>query len=284
VTSDIEKGNTAKGMNKILRIKIGLGIVGICIMGVNEGMAIAAPLTSHLKSHLKSQVQVIAQKISQALFGLGLPKTAGTGGSVRLKDDVGGFESSGAKFLPILALLVPEDGAKTASDRPTVYWNMILNTPQDYKLTFFLQETAEENSKVVLEQEVTITKGGLFKFQIPQSINANTPRRWGIKCKWPNGRIVAANGIFTVTDPKPEVKMALSTAKTDLDKARVYASNSYWYDALDAYTNWINANPQDTGAIQERGKVITEGFKDRKGLNTETFVAQINTAQIQQFK
>jgi hypothetical protein len=280
VTFNTGKGDTAADMNKILRIKICLGVVGICVMGVNEvaGMAIAAPLTSHLKF----QVQLIAQKVSQALFGLGLPKTAGTGGSVRLKDD--GLESSGGKFLPILALLVPEDGAKTASDRPTVYWNMILNYPQDYKLTFFLQETAEENSKVVLEQEVTITKGGLFKFQIPQSINPNAPRRWGIKCKWPDGKIVAANGVFAFTEPNSEIKMALSAAKTDLDKARIYASNSYWYDALDAYTNWINANPQDNVAIQERGKVITEGFKDRKGLNTETFVAQINTAQIKEFK
>lgn len=273
--------NSGKGMNKVLWIKLGLGVVGI--WGINEvaGMAIAAPLTSHLKS----QVQIVAQKISQALFGLGLPKTAGTGGSVRLKEDLGGgFESSAPKFLPILALLVPEDGAKTASDRPIVYWNMILNTPQDYKLTFFLQETAEENSKVVLEQEITITKGGLYKFQIPQSLDSNTPRRWGVKCKWADGRVVAANGIFAVTEPKPEVKMALSMAKTDLDKARIYATNSYWYDALDAYTNWINANSQDAIAIQERGKVITEGFKGREGLNPETFVTQINSAQIREFK
>jgi Domain of Unknown Function (DUF928) len=264
-------------MNKILRV--GIGVLGICLVGLNKltGMAIADPI--------KYQVQIIAQQFKQAIYGLGLPKTAGTGGSVRLKDESGGgFESSSSKTLPILALMVPEDGARTASSRPTVYWNMILNDPQDYKLTFFLQETAEESSKVILEQEITITKGGLFKYQVPQSIDTSTPRRWGVKCKWPSGRVVNANGLLAFIEPKPEVKLALESAKTDLDKARVYASNSYWYDAMDAYTSWIKANPQDMIAIKERGAVIDEGFKGRQGLNLKTFVAQVNSAVIQDFQ
>lgn len=265
-------------MNKIFRIGIGFGVIGICAIGINEfmGMAIANPL--------RYQVQIIAQQFKQAIYGLGLPKTAGTGGSVRLKDEPGGFESSGTKTLPILALMVPEDGARTVSSRPTVYWNMILNEPQDYKLTFFLQETAEENSKVVLEQEVTITKGGLFRFQIPQSIDPNTSRRWGVKCKWPTGKVVTGNGILAFTEPKPEMKLALESVKTDLDRARVYASSGYWYDALDAYTNWIKANPNDAIAMQERGTLIDAGFNGRKGLDTKTFIAQVNSAEIQEFK
>ena len=147
-----------------------------------------------------------------------------------------------------------------------------------------MQESAEENSKVVLEQEITITRGGLFRFQIPQSIDPNTSRRWGIKCTWPLGKIVAGNGILAFTEPQPEMKLALESAKTSLDRARVYASNGYWYDALDAYTNWIKANPNDAIAIQERGIVIEAGFEGRKGLDPKTFIAQINSADIQEFK
>jgi hypothetical protein len=264
-----------KGM-KILKVSLSLGIA--CVVGINE-LAISAIATP-----LRYQAQLVAQKISQALYGLGLPKTAGTGGSVRLKDDTGGgFESSGAKTIPILALMVPEDGARTASLRPTVYWNMVLNEPQDYKLTFFLQESVAEDSKVVLEQEITITKGGLFKFQLPQ-IEGNAPRRWGVRCQWVSGRVVTANGLLAFSEPKPQVKMALSAAKTDLEKARVYADSGYWYDAIDAYTNWINANPQDSVAIQERGNIIGEGFKQRNGVDTKSFVAQINSAPVKEFK
>jgi len=264
-------------MNKILQINIGLGILSICGLGINEfvGTAIATPL--------RSQIQIIAQKINQALYGLGLPKTAGTGGSVRLKEDMGGFESSG-KTLPLIALMVPEDGARTATSRPTVYWNMILNDPQDYKLTFFLQESDAADSKVILEKEITVTQGGLFKFELPQSIDANTPRRWGVKCKWASGKVVTANGIFAYIEPKPETKIALDAAKTDIGKARIYVSSGFWYDAIDTYSRLIKSNPQDTTAIQERGKLITEGFKGHEGLNTKAFIAQLNTAGIQEFK
>jgi hypothetical protein len=275
------------GMNKVLRIDIGLGAIGICILGscvgIKEitGMAIA----EQLSQPLRSQIQIVTQRINQALYGLGLPKTAGTGGSVRIMDGSGGgFESSNVKILPILALMVPEDGAKSASDRPTVYWNAILNKTEDYRLTFFLQETAEETSKVVLEREIVVTKGGLYRFQIPQAVDTNTPRRWGVRCKWVSGRVEVANGLISVIEPKPEVKVALDAAKSDLDKARVYATNGYWYDALNAYTNWIENNPQDAKAIQERGDVIKEGFKGHKGLDTTSFVAQVNSAAIQEFK
>jgi hypothetical protein len=266
-----------KGMNKIFKIIMGAGIVGLVSLNELANTAIATPL--------RYQAQLVAQKISQALYGLGLPKTAGTGGSVRLRDETGGgFESSGTRTIPILALMVPEDGARTASLRPTVYWNMVLNEPQDYKLSFFLQETAAEDSKVVLEQEITITKGGLFKFQIPQTLEGTAPRRWGVRCKWADGRIVTANGLLAFSEPKPEIKMALSAAKTDLEKARVYADSGYWYDAIDSYTNWINGNPQDSMAIQERGNIIREGFKGRQGVDTKSFVSQINSAPVKEFK
>jgi len=273
-----------QGMHKGVNISfgtIGIFLLGTYLIGINEitGIAIASPLIKPLRN----QIQTIAQGLTQSLYGLGLPKTAGTGGSVRLTDDLG-LESSKVKTLPILALMVPEDGAKSASNRPTLYWNMILNKPQDYTLTFFLQETAEENSKVILEQEIVVNKGGLYKFQIPQSIDANTSRRWGVRCKWASGVIITANGILSVVEPKPEVTVALNAAKTDLDKAKIYAANGYWYDALDAYTQWINSNPQDAIAIQERSNVITEGFNGHKGLDTKSFVTQVNSAAIQEFK
>ena len=265
---------TVKGISKI-----GLGFF------IGGGIVVNGFSNTAIADSLKYQVQIIAQKITQTLYGLGLPKTAGTGGSVRLKDDQDLVLRSGtARALPILALMVPEDGARTSSARPTLYWNMILNEPQDYKLTFFLQETAAENSKVVLEQEITITKGGLFKFQLPQSLDANIPRRWGVKCKWASGKVVEANGILAFTEPKPEFKVALESAQSSLEKARVYVSYGYWYDALDAYNNWITANPQDAKAIQERSSLISEGFQGHKGLNTKAFIAQINTAAIQEFK
>ncbi len=279
--TDINK-NSNKNTNKnILTGKI-LQIAGFSAFSIYliSPQAIAYPRPN----------QIVSQQVKPQSYGLGQPKTSSTGGSVRLTgDERGGFESSGKpKTLPILALLVPEDGARTASSRPTVYWYMILNGAQNYKLTFSLNETAAEDSKVVLEQEITVAKGGLFKFQIPHSLETNVPRRWSVKCIWPMGKVVMASGILAVAEPKPEIKMAISSAKTDLDKARVYADNGFWYDALDAYSSWINANPKDAAARSERDNLIgagfKESFKENKEFDLNTFIDKVNLEPVQEFK
>ena len=227
---------------------------------------------------------LFSQPLNKFNYGLGLPRTAGTGGSVRLKDGSGGgFESSTFRTVPILALMVPEDGAKTASSRPTVYWNMVLNQTQNYKLTFYLHETAEETSKVVLEEEITITKGGLFKYQIPQNLDANVPRRWGVRCRWENGRIVEAGGVVVFREASSELKTSLAQATNLRQKAQLYAQAGYWYDALDAYNVWISANPQDQTALNERAELIRQGFSEPQGFRIRDLIAQINIAPLQEF-
>ncbi|MFN5817520.1 MAG: DUF928 domain-containing protein, partial [Pseudanabaena sp.] len=50
----------------------------------------------------------------------------------------------------------------------------------------------------------------------------------------------------------------INTASTDLLKARIYARNAYWYDALDAYSKWIDANPRDQQALNERMQMLDQ--------------------------
>ena len=237
-----------------------------------------------LKNHLRAIATAIFIGFSLPVlsqpknYGLGLPKTSNSGGSVRFLDKT--IDNPITRTVPILALMVPEDGAKTASSRPTVYWNMVLNQTQNYKLTFYLHETAEETSKVVLEEEITITKGGLFKYQIPQNLDANVPRRWGVRCRWENGRIVEAGGVVVFREASSELKTSLAQATNLRQKAQLYAQAGYWYDALDAYNVWISANPQDQTALNERAELIRQGFR----AGTRDLIAQINTTTLQEFK
>ena len=103
------------------------------------------------------------KQLKKSSYGLGLPKTAGTGGSARVLDDgVGGFESSGTTTtIPILALMVPEDGAKTSSARPTFYW-YVFGGDINYKATFNLYEDSSTGAKSIYQLESNITKGGLL--------------------------------------------------------------------------------------------------------------------------
>lgn len=44
----------------------------------------------------------------------------------------------------------------------------------------------------------------------------------------------------------------------NLEKARIFAANLYWYDALDEYTKWIDANPNDMQASRERLSMLDQ--------------------------
>ncbi|CAN1212637.1 hypothetical protein TUMEXPCC7403_20695 [Tumidithrix helvetica PCC 7403] len=57
-----------------------------------------------------------------------------------------------------------------------------------------------------------------------------------------------------------EVKQAIQQAYSDLEKARIYAGYFYWYDAFDAYTQWLDANPSDLIARRERSAMMNLGL------------------------
>ena len=50
---------------------------------------------------------------------------------------------------------------------------------------------------------------------------------------------------------------------TILDKARIYAKYYYWYDAFDAYSQWLEQHPKDVVARREREKMLQENLSSR---------------------
>jgi hypothetical protein len=202
---------------------------------------------------------------ASAQYGLGLPKSASSGGATR-------------GDLPLLTILAPEDGAKTLSSRPTFYWYI---APQDnetktsttipltdhgkgsVKVTFFLREGSERSAKSIFVAEGRAEGSGLYKFTLPE----NAPKlvegklqRWQIRWQESGGQVDIS--AYIRRDDNPAVLNALSSAKNDLEKARVYAKNAYWYDAIDAYTSWLSKNPKDDVAITERSNLVKSGLNN----------------------
>lgn len=189
-------------------------------------------------------------------YGLGLPRTAGTGGATR-------------GTLPLVTMLIPEDGGRTVSSRPTFYWYVsperdgaVASKP--FQVTFFLRENPEISAKSVFKAEGETNKSGLYKFTLPDSappLEVGKVQRWQIRWRSETGSTqVDVNGMIMLAEASSDLRQALSKAATDLDKARVYASKSYWYDALDAYSKWLEANPKDATARQERSSLLMKGF------------------------
>lgn len=227
-----------------------------------------------------------------AQYGLGLPKSAGSGGATRSVDS-----------LPHVTILVPGDGARTLVSRPTFYWYI---APQDivattstspttvpqaddgkspFKVTFFLRDGNERASKSIFKAEGKAQGAGLYKFTLPENapeLKKGKVQRWQVRWEGTSGAVQVDVNALIRRDEDPEIVKAIALAKNDLEKARIYTKNAYWYDAIDAYTSWISQNPKDNVASAERNNLLKVGLpnnlafinvkEDENGRKTEEFV------------
>ena len=220
-----------------------------------------------------------------AQYGLGLPKSAGSGGATR------------SDKLPEIMMLVPEDGAKSFVTRPTFYWYIAPPTPEQSasttetnleqvkspssnQITFFLRDGYEKISKSIFIAEGKIDKPGLYKFTLPENspeLITGKVQHWQIRWQ-SNGGNSQINVYAPIRrDEDLVVAKAIAVAKNDLEKARIFTKNAYWYDAIDAYTSWLIKNPQDQVAKNERGDLLKEGLKSNTAFSKEQ---QANVAKL----
>lgn len=212
-----------------------------------------------------------------AQYGLGLPRSAGTGGATRGN-------------LPHITMIVPEDGAKTLAARPTFYWYIAppnltgITNPattavpsssegkQSFKITLFLRDGSDRSARSVFVGEGVADQPGLYKFTLPADapeLVVGKVQRWQVRWQANNGASQVDVNAPIRRDADPKVLAAIAIAKDDLAKARIYAQNGYWYDAIDAYTNWLTANPKDQTARDERSNLLKDGFKNHSAFSKE---------------
>lgn len=179
--------------------------------------------------------------------------------------------------LVAINLLAPDDGARTIAARPTFYWYIDHKSQKEVKnekgfyIYFVLREGSGLNSKSIFRsRSVGILKAssGLYRFTLPP----NSPTLvigktyvWHIRYVQADSEYEALNSsnqIDTRAIVKRESNSSIieqvKTASTNLEKARIFAENLYWYDALDEYTKWIEANPNDMQASRERLSMLEQ--------------------------
>ena len=226
-------------------------------------------------SPMVAMIALVPESFAQ--YGLGLPKSAGSGGATR------------SDKLPEIMMLVPEDGAKSFTTRPTFYWYIAPPTPEPSasttetsvvevkpstpnQITFFLRDGYERISKSIFIAEGKIDKPGLYKFTLPENspeLVTGKIQRWQIRWQSQGGNSQINVYAPIRRDEDLVVAKAIAAAKTDLEKARIFTKNAYWYDAIDAYTSWLIKNPQDQVAKNERGDLLKEGLKSNTAFSKE---------------
>ncbi|MDX2256417.1 MAG: DUF928 domain-containing protein [Pseudanabaenaceae cyanobacterium bins.39] len=225
-----------------------------------------------------------------AQYGLGLPRSAGTGGATRGK-------------LPQITMIVPEDGAKTLAARPSFYWyiapselttassSFATSGPKpeqgatDFKITFFLRDGNERSSRSVFMAEGVASKPGLYKFTLPADapeLMTGKVQRWQIRWQANNGASQVDINSPILREDNPKITKEIALAKNSLEAARIYAKNAYWYDAINAYTLWLSENPKDMVAVNERNQLLNDGFKNHTSFskdkedNITKLISQLN--------
>ncbi|MEE3719449.1 DUF928 domain-containing protein [Tumidithrix elongata RA019] len=157
--------------------------------------------------------------------------------------------------------IAPEDGGRTLSSKPTFYLyveNLEGSQAKSYRAIFFLREGSTVQSKIAYRVVGNSKKLGLLKFTLPDDapgLPMGTDMRWQVRLELPYNNEININS-FVRLEQNAEVTRAIRQASSNLEKARIYAHYYYWYDAFDAYSQWLEANPSDRTARQERSAMM----------------------------
>ncbi|MEA5488341.1 MULTISPECIES: DUF928 domain-containing protein [Pseudanabaena] len=209
---------------------------------------------------------ILGQSKSISSYGLGIVQSSSQREQIRCAD---------LTNLVSIDLLAPDDGARTLSERPTFYWYIehkslaSKNSTQvgysnNFYVDFFVRDGFARNAKSIFRSRSEVTpkvKSGLYRFELPAkapALEVNKTYSWHIRYMQLSGHDQSdvTNQIdiraIVKRESNPSVIKKVQAASTHLEKARIFAKNLYWYDALDAYTKWIDVNPNDKEALQER--------------------------------
>ena len=288
-------------------------------------------LSCFLPSEAIAQTWLLAQS-SGTNYGLGLPKSASTGGGTRLvnpeeadqglnspspspEESSRGIRSAPRSAprsrkmrpllllkpqLPLLTLLTPEDGARTASSQPTLYWYISEHTQSSSSAIDNLSTSPPENRKHFVGQlQITTLEereptpifqtdlkmdSGLSSFKLPiaASLKPSKNYRWQITVQDRQNKDVAASGWIVYTPPDDSLKKSLIRALTDRDRAKIYAQAGYWFEAIDGYTRWLNFKPNDLNSETARNEILKAGMAANQKLDFDAFIQLLNADKTKQ--
>ncbi|QZZ20269.1 DUF928 domain-containing protein [Leptothermofonsia sichuanensis E412] len=169
-----------------------------------------------------------------------------------------------------LSLLVPERHiGQTVSARPSFFWYL-----ENAKVArFALVEFGV--AKPLFEKTLQADKAGIMRVDLPQDapeLAVGKEYRWSVTVACNPNRpsdYVAFNQSFVErVAPSPGLSQQLARAKTTLERARAYAQNGLWYDALGSLSD---ASEKDPSARNEMLFML-----DQVGLTRVTGFARRN--------
>jgi len=250
-------------------------------MKIFPGMVLIALLTAFAQAQTPAPPANAASTPGPAQTPAGTPKGGGEGAAqtkhVRLKytppknavagsrvDGDGGSRGGGPRQ-PSLYVLAPNHTALTTRAQPSLFWYQSGPASTRFELTVVEPKKPKPLLKVEADKadqpgihrlllaryNITLTPGVLYKWTIalvPDQANRSQD--------------VIASGTIQRAEPDAQLTAASADAQ-GLDKAALYAGKGFWYDALEAVTDEINASPKNREIRLQRAALLEQaGLKE----------------------
>lgn len=166
--------------------------------------------------------------------------------------------------------IAPRDGGRTISEYPTFYVYLLKKedafvTSNITGLIFKLYGKLDIPSR-----NLAIFRGrvrnldleeGLYKINLStvnSSVLNGEVQSWKTYLIGSDDMFSEYANTYIQRVPDHSLFREIRSVTTKLKQAQIYAKYYYWYDAFDAYTQWLETNPTDANARRERAKMLQE--------------------------
>ena len=169
---------------------------------------------------------------------------------------VGGASRGLAPGDPVLSVLAPESTGLTHHARPTLYW--YASTAFQVPLEFSLND--DHSIKPLIEMKVRVLQPGLQALHLPITLLPNREYQWAIAAIMdPDQRAkdLLSSGTIQRVDPPLEWRQQLQQTPRR-EQPALYARAGFWYDALSALCEHIDAHPLDDPLIEQRASLLEQ--------------------------
>ncbi len=175
-----------------------------------------------------------------------------------------------------LKLLVPDDHTgQTLSGHPTFLW-YVSQVPRE-PVEFALVESGV--AQPIFVQQLQLDKAGIVRVEMPKNLPELVPGkeyRWSVSfienVNQPSNDTFAQSWIERVPETAG-LKQQLAAARTNRDRASVYAQAGAWYDALNALSTAQAANPTDSSIREDFIALLEQGGLQEVALQERQRVA-----------
>lgn len=178
---------------------------------------------------------------------------------------VGGSSRGVALALPFVAVLAPEQAGTTLEEQPVLYWFASSPTPVHLELTLIDQHGVVPMVEKTLDG---VQSAGVHAFSLRDAAIHLEP---GMDYQWSVALVpdadersadVMSQGVIQRVAPPPALATQLQSA-SGVQRAALLARAGIWYDAIDALSQAIAAQPGDTALRAKRAELLAQvGLKE----------------------